>query len=192
MPARIEITGLVLAGGRGRRMGGADKGLVLHHGQPLAQRVIERLAPQAGRVLVSANRNLDVYAQWAKVVADPSPEAFAGPLTGIVAALPYCDTDWLLVAPCDQPQLPPDAAVRLGAGVGARAAAYACRDGDARAHSLLCLLHRRCWPTLQRLLDAGQARVGAALLALDAVAVPFGATELANLNTPAEVAAVRP
>lgn len=191
MPARHEITGLVLAGGRGRRMGGADKGLVLHDGQPLAQRVIGRLDPQVGRVLVSANRNLDVYAQWAAVVTDPLPAAFGGPLVGILAALQRIDTEWLLIAPCDLPQLPPNACERLAAAVGAHAAAYACCAGDPRVHSLLCLLHRRCGAPLHALLEAGEARVGAALQALDAIAVAFDAAELTNLNTPDELAAVR-
>jgi molybdopterin-guanine dinucleotide biosynthesis protein A len=172
-------------------MGGADKGLVLHDGQPLAQRVIGRLEPQVGRVLVSANRNLDVYAQWAAVVTDPLPAAFGGPLVGILAALQRIDTEWLLIAPCDLPQLPPNACERLAAAVGAHAAAYACCAGDPRVHSLLCLLHRRCGAPLQALLEAGEARVGAALQALDAIAVAFDAAELTNLNTPDELAAVR-
>jgi molybdopterin-guanine dinucleotide biosynthesis protein A len=109
---------------------------------------------------------------------------------GILAALQRIDTEWLLIAPCDLPQLPPNACERLAAAVGARPAAYACCAGNPCNHSLLCLLHRRCGAPLQALLETGEARVGAALRALDAVAVAFDAAELTNLNTPAELAAV--
>lgn len=191
-PQRDEITGLVLAGGRGQRVGGRDKGLLDFKGAPLALQVLERLRPQVGSLLISANRNAEVYAQWAPVIADDPAQCFAGPLAGIDAALRASKTPWLAVVPCDLPQLPTDAIARLvqGLGVppaapGARAA-YAVNDGR---HALICMLHRDLAPALGQLLHAGERRIGAMYAALHAVAVPFAGSELVNLNAPADLAA---
>ena len=102
------IHALILAGGRGSRMGGVDKGLQLLEGRPLVAHVIERLAPQAASLLISANRNLDAYAALGhRVLADPPGLEFAGPLAGMLAGLEALPDDaWLLTAPCDCPRLP--------------------------------------------------------------------------------------
>ncbi|RZJ09619.1 MAG: molybdenum cofactor guanylyltransferase MobA, partial [Rubrivivax sp.] len=96
------VHALVLAGGRGSRMGGVDKGLQLLDGQPLVAHVIRRLAPQADALFISANRNLDAYAALGHtVLADPPGLEFAGPLAGMLAALQALPADaWLLTAPC--------------------------------------------------------------------------------------------
>ena len=112
-----QITGCVLAGGRGMRMGGVDKGLQLFHGQPLAQQVLQRLAPQVGPLLINANRNTDAYAALARplaaqLCADALPD-YPGPLAGFLAGLTQCHTPWLLCVPCDTPLLPTDLAQRM-------------------------------------------------------------------------------
>ncbi|PTT75762.1 molybdenum cofactor guanylyltransferase MobA, partial [Pelomonas sp. HMWF004] len=109
------IHGLVLAGGRGARMGGLDKGLQLLAGQPLVAHVLARLAPQAAPLLISANRHLDTYAAFGHpVLPDPPGLNFAGPLAGMLAGLNTLPADaWLLTAPCDCPHLPADLAARL-------------------------------------------------------------------------------
>lgn len=186
MPA--AITGLLLAGGRGARLGGVDKGLVPFRGQPLAQHVIERLRPQVGSLLISANRNADRYAQWAPVVDDADPAAFAGPLSGIRAGLAAAATDWLAVAPCDLPQLPRDAVAQLAIAVGDAPAAYAAPAGE--GHSLVCLLHRSLLAPLDQAIAAGEPRVARWFQAISARAVPFAdARAFANLNAPADLAA---
>src|ERR1700710_1310669 len=114
-----QITGLLLAGGRGMRMGGVDKGLQMLHGEALAQHVIRRLAPQTGALLISANRNPERYAALgapfgASVVADiDTLPAFPGPLAGLLSGLRAARTGYLLSAPCDTPGLPVDLAARL-------------------------------------------------------------------------------
>jgi molybdopterin-guanine dinucleotide biosynthesis protein A len=111
--AREDITGLVLAGGKGLRMGGVDKGLAMLMGQPMALWALRRLAPQVGSVMVSANRNADAYASFGcPVLADASTN-FDGPLAGLLAGLQACPTDYLLCAPCDAPRLPMDYAQRM-------------------------------------------------------------------------------
>jgi molybdopterin-guanine dinucleotide biosynthesis protein A len=108
-----DVTGLLLAGGQGRRMGGIDKGLVELAGRPMVAHVLDRLAPQVAAVLVSANRNLDAYAAFGHpVVADDAGE-YPGPLAGFAAGLARARTGWIVTAPCDSPLIPRDLVRRL-------------------------------------------------------------------------------
>ena len=110
-----NITGLVLAGGRGLRMGGTDKGLQVLASKPLALHALERLRPQVGALLVNANRNTAAYATFGVPVCPDTVEGFAGPLAGFLAGLAQCRTPWLLTVPCDSPRFPTDLATRLAA-----------------------------------------------------------------------------
>ncbi len=145
---------MILAGGRGARMGGVDKGLQPFAGRPLVAHVIERLAPQAGRVLISANRNLDAYAALGHaVLADPTGCEFAGPLAGMLAGLQALPDDaWLLTAPCDCPHLPLDLAERLLAAAQPHGLAFA---HAAREHPTHALLHAHLREPLAAHLHAG-------------------------------------
>jgi molybdopterin-guanine dinucleotide biosynthesis protein A len=98
-----DITGLILAGGRGSRMGGVDKGLQSHRGTTLVQHTLERLRPQVGSVMINANRNLDVYATLGAPVRPDALADFPGPLAGMLAGLEHCDTAWLATVPCAAP-----------------------------------------------------------------------------------------
>ncbi|WP_290693348.1 molybdenum cofactor guanylyltransferase MobA [Aquabacterium sp.] len=125
--ASADVTGWLLAGGEGRRMQGQDKGLVDYQGRPLAAWVLSSLAPQCQTLRISANRNLDRYAQLllqasgghldapqnAVVPDDPDLEPRSGPLAGLITAMRHTDTEWLMVAPCDMPHLPHDLVARL-------------------------------------------------------------------------------
>ncbi|MDR2298580.1 MAG: molybdenum cofactor guanylyltransferase MobA [Comamonas sp.] len=107
-----DITGCVLAGGRGSRMGGVDKGLQTFHGQPLAIHALKRLAPQVGSLLINANRHADAYAELAlplgaQLCSDALPD-YPGPLAGFLSGLLQCQTPWLLCIPCDTPLFPAD------------------------------------------------------------------------------------
>ena len=101
-----DITGLILAGGRGSRMGGVDKGLQDHLGVPLALHALRRLAPQVGTVMINANRNLDVYASMGVPVWPDEIPDYAGPLAGMLAGLAHCETPYLATVPCDTPNFP--------------------------------------------------------------------------------------
>jgi molybdopterin-guanine dinucleotide biosynthesis protein A len=151
---------LVLAGGRGSRMRGLDKGLQLLEGRPLVSHVIERLAPQAGPVLISANRHLEAYAALGhRVLTDPPGLEFAGPLAGMLAGLEALPDDaWLLTAPCDCPRLPADLAPRLLAAAEPHGLAFA---QAAREHPTHALLHARLrQPLRAHLAAAGRAVLG--------------------------------
>ena len=127
-----HITGLVLAGGRGTRMGGVDKGLQPFRGVPLAQHALERLAPQVGALMLNANRHLDLYtalgAPWGAPVWPDGLADYAGPLAGFLTGLEHCGTPWLLTVPCDTPLFPHHLAARL--------AAAAARDGSDMAMAM--------------------------------------------------------
>jgi len=135
-------------------MGGLDKGLQPLDGRPLVLHVIERLAPQAGRVLISANRNLEAYAALGHaVLPDPPGLEFAGPLAGMLAGLRAIPDDaWLLTAPCDSPRLPPDLAPRLLAAAQPHGLAFARAT---REHPTHALLHARLREPLAAHLQGG-------------------------------------
>ena len=144
MIQREHITGLVLAGGRGSRMGGADKGLQPLQGRPLAQHAIERLRPQVGPLWVSANRNAGAYAALGVPVCADTVPGQPGPLAGMLAGLSVCTTPWLAVVPCDVPRFPADLVPRLAAALQAAGAGLAIavtvEDGERRPHPVFCLL----------------------------------------------------
>ncbi len=193
-----SITGLVLAGGRGQRMGGADKGLQILHGKPLVALVLARLAPQVDRVVISANRNCDAYAAlgapWqADVCADTLPD-FPGPLAGLLAGLRAARTEWLLTAPCDSPWLPADLAERLGtAALAERAdivtATTTNAEGVVSMHPVFALVRTSLADDLAAYLDAGGRKVRAWYARHTAAEVAF-ADERAfyNINSLQELA----
>ncbi|KAA1003936.1 molybdenum cofactor guanylyltransferase MobA [Paraburkholderia panacisoli] len=167
---REQITGLLLAGGRGMRMGGVDKGLQTLHGEPLAAHVLRRLAPQAGALVISANRHPDTYAALgapfgAAIVADTLP-GFPGPLAGLLAGLRASATPYLLSAPCDSPWLPADLAARLAHALNANQADIATAttvdaDGNTSLHPVFALLRTGLADDLSEFLDAGERKVRA-------------------------------
>jgi molybdenum cofactor guanylyltransferase len=189
----FDVTGLVLAGGRGARLGGADKGWVEYRGAPLIRRAIDRLQPQVDTLLVSANRNRARYEGLGLTVVsdDPAHGEFAGPLAGILAGLRATRTRWLAVMPCDAPNAPADFVQRLkgGAPPGTRAAVAFARD---RIEPLFCLLDRDLAVSLQAFLDAGEHKVATWLAQAGAVAVPFDdAAAFTNINTHADLPVMR-
>jgi molybdopterin-guanine dinucleotide biosynthesis protein A len=167
---REQITGLLLAGGRGMRMGGLDKGLQTLHGEPLALHVLRRLAPQAGALLISANRHPDTYAALgapfgAAIVAD-TLHGFPGPLAGLLAGLRASATPYLLSAPCDSPWLPADLATRLAHALDTHQADIAtaitvAANGDSSLHPVFALLRTGLADDLAAFLAAGERKVRA-------------------------------
>ena len=200
--SRASITGLVLAGGQGSRMGGVDKGLQLLGGKPLAQWCAERLAPQVGPVLVNANRHADAYAALGcPVVADlalEGAEAYPGPLAGFAAGLAACSTPWLLTVACDTPFFPQDLAARLLQAAVAQKAlvAMACTAPDAGSDTIrplpqptFCLLHRSLAASAQQFMAQGGRKIRQWTDQHAHTTVVFGdASAFYNANTPEELA----
>jgi molybdenum cofactor guanylyltransferase len=190
-PNRAEVTGLVLAGGRASRMGGLDKGLVAFGGRTLVERVIERIRPQVGQLLISANRSIDRYRSFGfPVLLDEATglEPFPGPLAGLLAGLRAATTRWVAAVPCDAPFLPQDLVIRLAAALGASRAAMAC-VGE-RAEPVFCLLRTDLAEDLAVALANGERRAEAWLHGVGAApAVFMQAGCFANFNTLQELRA---
>src|SRR3954463_16779000 len=137
-----EVTGVVLAGGQGSRMGGVDKGLQPFRGKPMVAHVLERLAPQVATILVNANRNADAYAAFGHRVIADEIEGFAGPLAGFERGLAHAKGELVATTPCDSPFLPRDLIARLRAALeAARADLAVAKTGD-QAHPVFCLMRR--------------------------------------------------
>jgi molybdenum cofactor guanylyltransferase len=164
------ITGIVLAGGRGSRMGGIDKGLQLYKGTALAKHAIEQLQPQVGHLLINANRNLAIYQAWgspvsADVLMDGITD-FAGPLAGFLVGLQHCTTPYLMTVPCDTPRFPSDLVSRLADALSQQDADIAMvsspdEEGILRHQPVFCLMKRELAESLKAFTDAGGRKIGA-------------------------------
>ena len=181
-PAPIqEVTGLVLAGGSGTRMGGIDKGLAVHDGRALVASVTERLAPQVGQILISCNRNHASYLAYASAVVSDSRAGFQGPLAGIESCRGRLGTPLLAVVACDTPALPVDLVDRLARGLGAENGCAFANDGQ-RAQYLFALIRRRSLATLAPYLDAGGRSVKGWYELINARAIDFSDQPAAFIN----------
>ena len=159
--AGSTITGAILAGGRGLRMGGLDKGLLEHRGRPLVEHVLEALRPQVGPLLIVANRNGASYQRYGLPVHPDLIDGFQGPLAGLHTALSHADTELVLCVPCDVPALPADLARRMHSALEAAGAdACAVHDGR-RLHPVICLLRRSLAESLEQSLAADLRQVKA-------------------------------
>lgn len=158
-----QITGLVLAGGRGSRMGGVDKGLQNHHGVPLALHALLRLQPQVGALMINANRNLGAYESMGVPVWPDTQADYPGPLAGVLVGLERCETPYLMTVPCDTPNFPPDLVQRLAQALqseGAELAMAATRvDDEVKAEPVFCLLSAGLLESLVSYLDSGQRKI---------------------------------
>lgn len=188
---RTAITGLILAGGRGSRMDGADKGWVTYEGRPLVASVMERFGPQVGQILISANRNLDAYhALGHEVISDHDPASFMGPLAGIRAGLAHCKTPWLAVVPCDAPRLAGDLVARLHAEAVATGASAVHAATALRPHPLFLICRCDLLSPLDAYLGKGNRKVRDWLHSVGAASLLFESeATFANLNTPADLEA---
>ena len=159
LPTRDNITGVILAGGRARRMGGLDKGLIPFGERPLVAWVIAALRPQVGHILINANRNTEAYAALGyKVVADRIA-GFPGPLAGIATAMVVAETPWILTLPCDGPYPPADLAQRLARALFQEDAEIALARDAERIQPVPALLPVGLAPRLHRNLAAGDRRL---------------------------------
>jgi molybdopterin-guanine dinucleotide biosynthesis protein A len=189
--ARAEVTGIVLAGGMGRRMGGVDKGLVELDGQPMVAHVLARLRPQVGAILVNANQNPDRYARFGFPVVPDDVGGFAGPLAGLHAGMTRAATTCVVTCPCDSPFLPLDLVARLAAGLEQHEAQLAVARTYDQPHPVFALARRDVLPHLTQFLATGGRKIDAWYATLRVVEVPFDdeADAFRNINTADELAA---
>ncbi len=193
------ITALLLAGGRGSRMGGVDKGLQLFQNQPLAQHALQRLRQQTlppAQLLINANRHLSEYAAFGAPVWPDAIADFAGPLAGFLAGLNHCETPLLLTVPCDVPYFPLSLCERLAQSLRTQQAeiamAAALEDGRLRTQPVFCLLRTSLAKSLAHFLESGGRKIDAWTAQHKTVVVAFDEPRddqraFANANTFAEL-----
>lgn len=208
--APSQVCAVVLAGGRGERMGGTDKGLQPYLGIPLAQHALQRLQRQAGgapgRIIVNANRNQDTYRQWGVEVCADGIQGYEGPLAGVLTALQMCDANhpYLLTVPCDSPLFPLNLLERLATALQTQGAdiamALAPEQDDAgqftlRKQPVFCLYKSHLAPSLRAFMDSGRRKIDAWTGQHSVVEVPFNLPgddrrAFSNANTLAELQAL--
>jgi molybdopterin-guanine dinucleotide biosynthesis protein A len=184
-----RITGLILAGGQGRRMGGVDKGLQPLRGRPLVAWVLDRLRPQVTEVLINANQNQAAYARLGCRVIGDEIGGFAGPLAGLHAGLRANVHPFLVTVPCDSPFLPEDLVRRLHAALVAQHADLAVAKTGDQAHPVFSLVRESLAGHLGAFLESGGRKIDAWYASLEVVEVSFDdeAEAFANINTRAEL-----
>jgi len=185
-----RVTGLILAGGQGRRMGGVDKGLQPLRGRPMVAWVLERLAPQVTEVIVNANQNQAEYARLGCRVVGDEIGGFAGPLAGLQAGLKANVHPFLVTVPCDSPFLPRDLVQRLHAALIANHADLAVAKTGDQPHPVFSLVRESLAGHLTKFLAGGGRKIDAWYASLKVVEVPFDdqPDAFSNINTPADLA----
>lgn len=188
MAPEHRITGVVLAGGMARRMGGSDKGLIELAGKPLATHLAERLAPQVDHLIINANRNNEIYAAMGHSVVPDAIGNYDGPLAGFYSAMIASDTEWLITAPCDSPLLPEDYVSRMRAAVGGSSICVAT-DGK-RLQPVFSLLRTTLVPSLLKFLESGERKIDRWFESEGMVTADFSdhPEMFRNVNTPEELA----
>jgi len=181
----IEVTGVVLAGGQGSRMGGVDKGLQPFLGRPMVAHAVERLAPQVDELLINANRNPEAYAELGHRVIADEIEGFAGPLAGFERGLAHARGALVATVPCDSPFLPPDLVARLRSALERGNADLAVAKTGTQAHPVFCLMRRTLHASLRDFLAGGQRKIDRWYGAHKVVEVAFDdeAEAFRNINT---------
>jgi molybdopterin-guanine dinucleotide biosynthesis protein A len=179
----MKISGIVLAGGLGRRMGGVDKGLQPLHGKAMVEHVLARLAPQVDDIVINANQNHERYAAFGHRVVPDAIGGFAGPLAGLHAGLAAISHPLAVTVPCDSPFLPADLVARLRERMGANDLAVA-KTGD-QPHPVFALVRRSVAVNLAAFLTNGGRKIDAWYASLQVVEVPFDdeADAFRNINT---------
>ena len=185
---RDSITGLVLAGGLGRRMGGEDKGLVPLAGRPMVAHVLAALRPQVGTILLNANRNQDRYAEFGHPVVADAVGGFLGPLAGVLTALQRCTTEFLVTAPCDAPLVAPDLVARLYAARAATDADLVVASDGERQQPVFLLLRASLVSSLEAYLAGGGRKIDAWFGQLRVAVADFSdePDTFVNVNDPGE------
>ena len=183
------ITGVILAGGQGRRMGGVDKGLKVLRGKPMVAWVLERFAPQVDEVLINANQNLETYRRFGRRVIPDEIGGFAGPLAGLHRGLSEARHELVATVPCDSPFLPRDLVPRLRAALERNEAEIAVAKTGEQPHPVFCLCRKRVLPGLADFLAAGGRKIDAWYAKLKVVEVAFNDNPegFSNINTGEEL-----
>jgi molybdopterin-guanine dinucleotide biosynthesis protein A len=192
MTTQPQISGLILAGGQGRRMGGTDKAFQLLLNRPLVSWVVERLRPQVTEVIVSANRDLERYATIGDLVVTDQSKEFSGPLAGLQAGLAVANHDLMVTVPCDAPLLPSDLVTRLALALEASGVDVAVASTGDRPQPVFCLCKRKLLSSIDAFLASGGRKVDLWVNSVAHVLVRFDdeAEAFININTAGDLLAL--
>ncbi|MCG8324823.1 MAG: molybdenum cofactor guanylyltransferase [Thiotrichales bacterium] len=184
-----EITAVILAGGRARRMGGEDKGLIKLNGRPMLEYIIEALQSQAGRLIINANRNISRYREYGIPVVQDETADFQGPLAGIASAMRISTGSYLLTVPCDSPYLPQDLGNRLGTALIDHAADISVANNGERLQPVFALLKTALLDSLENYLQRGERKIDLWYKQHRIIEVDFSDNPEAflNINTPEDI-----
>ena len=185
----MSISGVILAGGKSRRMGGVDKGLIDFLGKPMVAHVIQRLVPQVEEILINANREIERYSAFGYPVIQDDIQDYAGPLAGLHKAMRTAQHPYVLMVPCDSPMLPMNLVKRLMRGLIERDADVAVAKTGIQAHPVFCLCRKSLLPHLERFLLDGGRKIDVWYSSLDVAEISFNDIPQAfiNINTPEEL-----
>ena len=186
------VTGVILAGGQGRRMGGVDKGLKVLRGKPMVAWVLERFAPQVKEVLINANQNLERYAALGHRVIPDEIAGYAGPLAGLHRGLTEAAYALVATVPCDSPFLPCDLIQRLRGAIYNTESDVAVAKTADQPHPVFCLCRKSVLPGLTKFLAGGGRKIDAWYASLKVVEVAFDDNPgaFSNINTEEELLAL--
>jgi len=183
------VTGVILAGGQARRMGGEDKGLILFNNKPLIAHVIATLKPQVDTLIINANRNIDQYQAFKYPVISDSLDNFCGPLAGMLSAMQTVDTDYILTAPCDSPNISPQLRQRMMETLLLERADIAVAHNGERLQPVFCLLPCRLQADLESYLQQGGRKIDTWFASHAMAVVDFSdqADSFINVNHPEDI-----
>jgi molybdenum cofactor guanylyltransferase len=187
-----DVTALVLAGGRGQRMGGTDKGLIELSGKPMIEHILERLEPQCDHIIINANRNVDRYAVYGHPVLRDSLGDYQGPLAGFSTGLKHAKTPFIMTLPCDAPDLPADLVERMLTTMNERQADIAVAHDGERMQPVYALIKTALHENLDQFLASGDRKIDRWYALNNTVTVDFSDVRdiFRNVNTPEQVKAI--
>jgi molybdopterin-guanine dinucleotide biosynthesis protein A len=185
----MRYSAIILSGGKSTRMNGEDKGLILFQKKPLIEHVISRLAPQTNEIIISANREIEVYETFGYSVLQDATNSFLGPLAGFLLGLTHAKQDYVLTVPCDSPLLPLNLAQRLYDGMTETNSDIAIARSNGITHPVICLMKKNLLPSLQTYMVRGERKVGAWQKSQTYCEVEFSdcGNAFANLNSIVEL-----
>jgi molybdenum cofactor guanylyltransferase len=159
MNIKSDVTGVILAGGQARRMGGQDKGLVMLDGKPMVEIIIDVFKPQTTKLLINANRNHDRYSQYGLELVADELSGYCGPLAGMASALKAINTDYMVTAPCDSPFIPLDLVQRLADALENKSTEISVAHDGERIQPVFCMLKKTLLQSLTDYLAAGERKI---------------------------------